>query len=184
MLRGSLLMNTVRGRSMEVYENEKEVRFRLKSIHYEVEESVFSLWEENGDNEEWVGGDILNRKPEETEMQSVGILRKTPESMELRYEETEATGMEGAVTSLFFQKDYPGMVSMSRSGSISTTLVFEEGKRYRCVYKTPYMQFEVCVRSLKVKNTLGEDGCLTLDYIIEIRGAKAERTKLFLQILP
>ena len=67
---------------------------------------------------------------------------------------------------------------MIRSGSVSTSLVFEQGKRHRCVYKTPYMPFEVCVHTLKVDNKLAAEKSLYIDYIIEIRGAKAERTKL------
>ena len=99
------------------------------------------------------------------------------------YDETEATGMEGSVTSVSFAEDQPEIVSMMRSGSVSTALVFEAHKRHHCLYNTPYMPFEICVHTLKVENKLKEEGTLSLDYVIEIRGAQAERTKFNMQIL-
>jgi hypothetical protein len=45
------------------------------------------------------------------------------------------------------------------------------------------MPFEICVKTIKVVNRLSINGSLELDYIIEIRGAKAERTKFYMQVL-
>ena len=45
------------------------------------------------------------------------------------------------------------------------------------------MPFEVCVHTMKVENQLLTDGVLRLDYIVEIRGAQAERTKFQMEIL-
>ena len=76
-----------------------------------------------------------------------------------------------------------GIVSMIREGAVSTVLVFEEGKRHHCIYNTPIMPFEVCVHTMKVENKLVDEGWLDLDYIVEIRGAQAERTKFRMEIL-
>ena len=78
----------------------------------------------------------------------------------------------------FFKNDTLVIVTMTRDGIVSATLVFEEGKRHHCIYKTPIMPFEVCVKTKTVTNNLEVNGELELDYIVEIRGAKAERTKL------
>ena len=102
---------------------------------------------------------------------------------ELTYEESEITGMEGSRTSVIFDLDSPGLVSMIRNGTVSTALVFERGKRHHCVYNTPIMPFEICVRTIKVENDILEQGRLRLDYVIEIRGAKAECTKFELDII-
>ena len=91
--------------------------------------------------------------------------------------------MEDSLTTVTFLKSDPSVVSMIRSGLVSTTLVFEEGKRHHCMYKTPFMPFEVCIRTIKVDNTIIGFGSLSLDYIVEIRGAKAERTRFSFQIL-
>jgi len=44
------------------------------------------------------------------------------------------------------------------------------------------MPFEICVYAREVDNRLLQDGILELDYIIELRGAQAERTKFTMEI--
>ena len=72
---------------------------------------------------------------------------------------------------------------MIREGVVSTALVFETGKRHHCVYQTPFMPFEVCVYTKKVENHIVDGGYLELDYMIEIRGARAERTQFRMELL-
>lgn len=158
---------------------ERDIRIKIKSARYEVDSSLFSEDPEDGVYAEYSDGDA----PEVIEICTVGKLKETADSIEISYEETEATGMEGSVSSVSFLKSDRGIVSMARSGIVSAVLTFEAGKRYRCVYKTPYMPFEVCVHTLKVENSISALGFLNLDYIVEIRGAKAERTKFSMQIL-
>jgi uncharacterized beta-barrel protein YwiB (DUF1934 family) len=91
--------------------------------------------------------------------------------------------MEGTSSQLSFLLSQPRLVTMLRSGSVSTALVFEPNQRHFCTYKTPYMPFEVCVHTLKIDNRLmSENRTLDLDYIIEIRGAQAERCRMHLEI--
>lgn len=163
---------------------EQEVRIRIKSVLHEVEASLFAKQEEEIDLLSAVFGEAP--EPEIMEINSVGKLLVEDGDCgrtELRYEETEVTGMSGATTSVSFANHQPGIVSMLREGSVSTALVFESGKRHHCIYNTPFMPFEVCVHTLRVENRIAEDGSLDLDYIVEIRGAQAERTQFHLQIL-
>ena len=161
----------------------EEVRIKIKSVLYEVTASLFS---DDGDEEEALERALPVEdeiEPEELLISSIGRLKREDGRFEVSYDETEATGMEGSVTSVSFAEDQPGIISMMRSGSVSTALVFEEHKRHHCIYNTPYMPFEICVHTLKVENKLLEEGTLSLDYVIEIRGAQAERTKFNMQIL-
>ena len=161
---------------------EKEIRIRLKSERYEVDASLFSSADEDMDGLFCLDEDGL-LKPEVMEIQSFGTMRVSDGRVEIAYDETEATGMAGSRTVISFLENESGIVSMIREGTVSTSLVFESAKRYRCVYQTPYMPFEICVHTRKVENRLLADGTLQLDYVIEIRGAKAERTKFSMQIL-
>lgn len=158
----------------------KEIRIKIHSELYEVEASLFSDDDINPDDitvsEDSPSPDILD-------INSLGTYIDDGERVSISYDESEATGMEGSVTTVTFLKSDPSVVSMIRSGSVSTTLVFENGKRHHCMYKTPFMPFEVCVRTIKVSNSLVGIGALTLDYIVELRGAKAERTKFTLNII-
>lgn len=116
---------------------------------------------------------------EKVEMLMEGQLVITSSRAELIWEESELSGMEGATTKLGFSADLPGLVSMLRDGTVSTALVFEERRRHICLYNTPFSSFEVCVQALHVDNTLTLDGHLFLDYLIEIRGSRTERCKMW-----
>ena len=160
-------------------EERKEVRIRLKSVRYEVEASLFSDEEKGVYKME----ETTPNEPETIEINSLGTMQTKDGRVEIAYEETEATGMEGATTAVSFMTEQTGVVSMLRDGAVSTVLVFESGKRHHCIYQTPFMPFEVCVHTLKVENRLLDEGYLNLDYIIEIRGARAERTKFRMELL-
>lgn len=116
------------------------------------------------------------------ELFSEGELYITDERVIIAYEESELTGMEGSSTQVRFERSNPELVTMMRNGSVNTILVFEKNKRHICTYQTPYMPFEICVYTKEIKNTLLEDGKIELDYIVEIRGAQAERTQFLIEI--
>ena len=128
-------------------------------------------WEEDSGDE-----------PEQADLLMEGKLVTTSRRAELVYEESELTGMEGAVTKICFEQNSPGLVSMLRSGTVSTALVFEAGRRHICVYHTPFSCFEVCVQTLEVQNRLLEEGTLFLDYLIEIHGLRTEHCRMNLRI--
>ena len=158
----------------------EEVRIRIRSVRYEVEESLFSK-----DNDEMIAEDTLRVEPETIEISSIGRLTLNDGRVEIAYDETEITGLDGSTTAISFLLDQAGVVSMIREGAVSTVLVFESKKRHHCIYNTPFMPFEICVHTLKVDNRLLDENekYLDLDYIIEIRGAQAERTKFRMELL-
>lgn len=121
---------------------------------------------------------LTGEMPEPDEMLMEGRLVTNEKRVELIYEESELTGMEGSVTAIGFQRNCPELVSMMRSGQVRTAMTFEEGKRHYCLYNTPYSDFEVCVRALRVDNRLLRDGELVLDYLVEVHGARAEHCKM------
>lgn len=118
---------------------------------------------------------------EELELWLEGRLVTTSERAELVWLESELTGMEGSTTKLGFSLREPGLVSMLRSGTVNTALVFEQGVRHTCLYHTPFSTFEVCVQGLRVENRLLTDGTMELDYLIELRGNRTERCQMSVQ---
>ncbi len=156
-----------------------EVRIKIRSVRYEVEASLFS---DDVDTLEGLRA-IADAEPETVEINTVGRMCEDGGRVEISYEETEATGMDGSSTAVSFVKGQEGLITMLREGAVSTALVFESGKRHHCVYNTPFMPFQVCVHTMKVDNKLQTERYLDLDYIVEIRGARAERTKFRLELL-
>lgn len=156
----------------------EDIRIKIHSVRFEVEASLFS---DETDGEEFAAD--REAEPETVEINTVGKLRLENGRVEVSYEETEVTGMEGSTTAVTYAKGQEGIVSMVREGAVSTVLVFEENKRHHCVYNTPFMPFQVCVHTLKVENRLLDEKYIALDYIVEIRGAKAERTKFRIDVL-
>ena len=160
----------------------KPIRMKIKSTRYEMPELLFAQAVSEmaeGMPEIKITEEMLSAaEGDEMEINTDGTLSYNDGRAEFSYNESEITGMEGSKTVISYAEEDPSIITMIRSGSVSTSLVFEQGKRHRCVYKTPYMPFEVCVHTLKVDNKLATEKSLYIDYIIEIRGAKAERTKL------
>ncbi len=96
------------------------------------------------------------------------------------YEDREIfEGVDEASSALVFDESNRGLVTLIRKGTVSSALVFEQGKRHLCIYRTPYAPFEFCIRTETVKNRLSEEGgTLFVDYYTEVHGVVAEHTKL------
>lgn len=127
---------------------------------------------------------VTGEMPEPTEMLIEGRLLTSELRVELVYAESELTGMEGSLTAIGFDRANPGLVSMIRTGPVRTAMTFEQGRRHICLYNTPFSEFEVCVRTIKVNNRFLEENLLELDYLIEIHGAQAEHCKMWISIRP
>lgn len=127
---------------------------------------------------------MFDGMPEPDEMMMEGRLVTNETRVELIYEESELTGMEGSITAIGFHRNNPALMSMMRSGPVRTALTFEEGKRHYCLYNTPLSDFEVCVRAVRVHNRLLEEGEVYLDYLVEIHGARAEHCRMQINISP
>ena len=143
----------------------------------EIEESIPQSFED-------VLKNFSGEMPEPTEMLMEGKLLIAEHRVELVYAESELTGMQGSLTAIGFEPSNPDLVSMVRTGPVRTAMTFEEGKRHICLYNTPFSEFEVCVRTIKVNNRLLEENKIELDYLIEIHGAQAEHCKMTVTVRP
>ena len=102
----------------------------------------------------------------------------------ITYKEDESSGLTGSRATISFVKNAPETVTMRRDGGVRTLLTFEENTRCYGVYETPLMRFDVCVYTEKAVNAIGRGGALTLDYVVELKGAEPERARLTLSIEP
>ena len=128
---------------------------------------------------------------EKIDLITEGIMTVTPDAgfteepsytVAISYDETELTGMAGARSTVTYRTADRGLVTMLRTGLVSTAMTFKAHHRAICTYDTPYMPFSIGIHALTVDNRLDIDGILKLDYIIEIRGARAERCEMTMKI--
>ena len=106
------------------------------------------------------------QEPDSIELMTEGTMETTEEGFRLSYQETELTGMEGTTTAFEIKGS---QVILTRSGTVSSQMVFEEGRRHLSMYETPYGELSIGVNTKRMRSTLGEaGGDLEIDYAIEI----------------
>ncbi len=158
----------------------KKVRIAIKTTQHEVGGTLF----------ETPTGTVLpkaqqvDHEPQTLELMMEGSYHDDGTRISVSYREGEITGMQNARTTISFQKNDPSLVTMTRDGEVRTALCFEEGRRHLCIYQTPYMPFELAVKTRRVRNRIEENGTLHLDYTVELKGANAEHTDFSLTLLP
>ncbi len=100
----------------------------------------------------------------------------------LSYKES-LDGESEQITEIHFHKDSPNLVTICKAGMATTVMTIEQGVRHSCVYRTPFMDFEMRIHALRVVNTVTEKGGrLKFDYALEIRGAEAHRTVMEIEL--
>ena len=107
---------------------------------------------------------------EQTELMTEGELKLYSNGYELCYDESEASGYEGSVTSVKVRNEE--LVTIMRSGNAKMELVLEKGKKHHCHYGTPYGDFMVGVSAKKIISEMNESGGrLDLSYVIDINSS-------------
>lgn len=91
----------------------------------------------------------------------------------LSYKESSLTGLEGTRTTFRVE---PEKVSLIRTGTVCSQMVFELGRKHTSLYETPYGRMEVGISTQKLDVDLTErGGNLEVDYAIEIDHSLAGR---------
>ncbi len=114
-----------------------------------------------------------------------GRLHSDGEYLRLSYNEREDMGFsDNTSTIVYFKKAEPETVTMVRTGDVSTAIRFSAAEKRQVVsYHTGYFPIEFVMNTNRVVNTLTENGGeLFLDYEIEIRGTRTQRTVLRLRV--
>lgn len=104
--------------------------------------------------------------PDATELMTEGTLELTETGLLLSYQETELTGMEGTTTTFEVRGS---QVILTRSGSVNSQMVFEEGRQHTSLYETPFGELTVDIQTSVLKHNLSErGGLLEIKYSIAV----------------
>ena len=104
--------------------------------------------------------------PDATELMTEGTMVLTEDGMVLSYEESTLTGMEGPTTT--FEVQGP-RVTLIRSGTVNSQMVFEEGRQHTSLYETPFGELTVDIQTSRLRHNLtARGGILEIRYTIAV----------------
>ena len=96
------------------------------------------------------------------------------------YEESEITGMEGTTTRFDFS---PTEAVITREGSVSSKMIFMEGKLNVFLYNTPWGSMTMGIDTHKIESSLNENGgSIDIDYTLTFDHAPLSRNRFSVKI--
>lgn len=117
----------------------------------------------------------------ETELLTKAKRSKAGKFDVISYEDTEATGFEGSVTTL--QIDENGCSAcIIRKGTANSVLSLEKGKKHFCQYSTPYGSMQIGIYTHTIDNSISENGRLYLKYTLDINSAYLSDNEIIMTI--
>ncbi len=99
----------------------------------------------------------------------------------INYDESDIAEIKGTKTRL---KIYKNKLIMTKIGSISSRMEFEENKSYNNLYSTPYGTFDLDFSTISYDNSLNEfgKGSVDIEYKIIFGGTDENRNKIKIDI--
>ena len=118
--------------------------------------------------------------PDETKLMTDGTMEITEDGYLLTYQETELTGMEGTTTTFEVAGN---RVTLTRSGSVNSQMIFEEGKQHTSLYETPFGELPVDIQTSSLRHTLTErGGIMEIRYSIAVAHTVTGRNCFKIQV--
>lgn len=112
-----------------------------------------------------------DQEPETIELVTEGVLERQPEGWRISYEESDLTGMQGVTTTFLVE---PGKITLDRTGSLNSRMVFQEGVYHESLYQMEFGALMITVCAAKVSYAITEaGGTVDLTYGIDIEQSAA-----------
>lgn len=139
------------------------------------------------DDQEYEGEfpEILDSEP--TVFVSEGVMTKTLGEIKISFDESQIVGVPGAKTEFSFNERKRGSLTMIRTGSMTTALVFDsKERRNMCIYDVGPFPFEIMIHTDTLTNTVTftGGGKIYAEYTLEIKGVQAENSSITLKVEP
>ena len=113
----------------------------------------------------------MGQEPDLIRLDTEGSMEYRDGGWDITYEESELTGLAGVTTTFRVE---PGKVTLIRTGSLSSTMVFQEGASYDSLYRMEFGALMISVTATRVFFDLVEDGgSIDLVYSIVIENTEA-----------
>ena len=104
--------------------------------------------------------------PNETELVTEGVLEVLEDGLRIAYDETSLTGMEGTTTTFLVKGS---QVVLTRTGTVNSQMIFEEGKQHTSLYETPFGELPMDIQTSSLRHNLAErGGVMDIKYAIAV----------------
>ena len=104
--------------------------------------------------------------PNETELVTEGVLEVLEDGLRIAYDETSLTGMEGTTTTFLVKGN---QVVLTRTGTVNSQMIFEEGKQHTSLYETPFGELPIDIQTSSLRHNLAErGGVMDIKYAIAV----------------
>ncbi len=122
----------------------------------------------------------VGQEPEVIELVTEGTMEFRDGGWDIEYEESALTGLEGVTTTF---RVVPGKVVLSRTGSLHSKMVFQEGISHDSLYQMPFGALMLTVKATRVFFDIVPDGgTIDLAYQIHIENSDAGEIDYHLDI--
>lgn len=90
------------------------------------------------------------------ELTTIGSFTRLVDSYYITYRESEATGMEGIISTVKIEGDQK--ITLIRRGTQQSRLILEKGKRHHCHYDTGFGEMMIGIFAESIVSSLKENG--------------------------
>lgn len=107
-----------------------------------------------------------DQEPDSIELVTEGTMEFRDGGWDIRYEESELTGLQGVTTTFRVE---PGKITLTRTGGLKSQMVFQQGVSHDSLYQMDFgaLMITVCAQSIFFDITPA-GGFIDLAYTIEI----------------
>ena len=113
----------------------------------------------------------VGQEPDVIRLDTEGTMTYHDGGWDITYEESELTGLAGVTTTFRVE---PGKVTLTRTGSLVSTMVFQEGVSHDSLYRMEFGALMISVKATRVFFDIVEDGgSIDLVYNIIIENTEA-----------
>ncbi len=128
-----------------------------------------------------VGESVVNGETDKTELVTEGDYTFRGGKYLLRYKEGLVEGEENCSTMIKFDEN---IITMTRTGTSNTQMIFEHGKRHLSHYETPIGSFTIGIRTDSLQVDVGENGGdVEIKYVLDINNVQS-KNNLHMNIRP
>lgn len=114
------------------------------------------------------------------ELVTDGVYCRTEEGYQIRYLESEITGLMGTATTVDIN---PGEIVVERRGVLNSKMVFRTGEKSSFLYDTQFGSATLGVDTRKINAVFDDNGGeLSIDYVVDMEHAVVSRNKLNMSV--